>query len=174
MKTNEISFEHKGIASVLAQNRLVVPLNQREYSWEEDHVRELFQDFSHALATKQGAYFLGTLVFTKGANDYPEVSDGQQRLATTTILLAAVRDYFQAQKDHKRAQHIADKYLATTDLKTTETVPRLRLNVDDHEFFRKPSSRTWALPIATSSRRSSLTFDSLAPLRSRRSTSQTC
>jgi Protein of unknown function DUF262/Protein of unknown function (DUF1524) len=137
MKTNEISFEHKGIGSVLAQNRLVVPLNQREYSWEEDHVKELFQDFSSALAVKQGAYFLGTLVFTKGANDHPEVSDGQQRLATTSILLAAVRDFFQAQKDDKRAQHVADKYLSTTDLKTTETVPRLRLNVDDHEFFRK-------------------------------------
>lgn len=98
MKTNEISFEHKGIGSVLAQNRLVVPLNQREYSWEEDHVKELFQDFSSALAVKQGAYFLGTLVFTKGANDHPEVSDGQQRLATTTILLAAVRDFFRRRR----------------------------------------------------------------------------
>lgn len=137
MNTNEISFDHKGIGSVLAQNRLVVPLNQREYSWEEDHVKDLFQDFSNALAIKQGAYFLGTLVFTRGANDFPEVSDGQQRLATTTVLLAAVRDHFQAKGDGKRAQHIADKYLATTDLKTTENVPRLRLNVDDHEFFRK-------------------------------------
>jgi hypothetical protein len=137
MKTNDISFDHKGIGSVLAQNRLVVPLNQREYSWEEDHVKDLFQDFSNALAIKQGGYFLGTLVFTRGAHDYPEVSDGQQRLATTTILLAAVRDHFQERGDHKRAQHVADKYLATTDLKTTETVPRLRLNVDDHEFFRK-------------------------------------
>ena len=47
------------------------------------------------------------------------------------------RDYFHHQKDLKRAGHIADKYLCTTDLKTTETVPKLHLNVDDHEFFRK-------------------------------------
>lgn len=137
LNTSEISFEHKGIGAILAQNRLVVPLNQREYSWEEDHVRELFHDFSSALAGKHGAYFLGTIVLTKGSGASPEVSDGQQRLATTSILLSAIRDYFSAQKDSKRAGHIAEKYLATVDLKTTDTVPRLRLNVDDHEFFRK-------------------------------------
>lgn len=114
-----------------------MPLNQREYSWEHDHVKELFQDFSDALAKNKGGYFLGTIVLTKGGADQPEVSDGQQRLATTSILLAAVRDYFQAQGDAKRAAHIASKFLYTTDLDTTETVPKLRLNVDDHEFFRK-------------------------------------
>lgn len=137
MNTSEISFEHKGIGSILAHNRLVVPLNQREYSWEDDHVNELFHDFSNALAKNKGGYFLGTIVLTKGGADQPEVSDGQQRLATASILLAAVRDYFQAQGDAKRAGHVASKFLYTTDLDTTETVPRLRLNVDDHEFFRK-------------------------------------
>lgn len=137
MNTSEISFEHKGIGSILAQNRLVVPLNQREYSWGDDHVNELFHDFSDALAKNKGGYFLGTIVLTKGGGDQPEVSDGQQRLATTSILLAAIRDHFHTQGDTTRAAHIAGKFLYTTDLDTTETVPKLRLNVDDHEFFRK-------------------------------------
>jgi Protein of unknown function DUF262/Protein of unknown function (DUF1524) len=137
MATSEINFEHKGIGTILSHNRLVVPLNQREYSWENDHVQELFQDFSNALANSKGSYFLGTIVLTKGGGENPEVSDGQQRLATTTILIAAIRDYFFAQKDVKRAGAIADTYLRTIDLKTTNTVPRLRLNVDDQEFFRK-------------------------------------
>jgi len=137
MATSEISFEHKGIGTILSHNRLVVPLNQREYSWEYDHVQELFQDFSNALANSKGSYFLGTIVLTKAGGENPEVSDGQQRLATTSILIAAIRDYFFAQKDLKRAGAIADVYLRTIDLKTTDTVPRLRLNVDDQEFFRK-------------------------------------
>lgn len=137
MANSEISFEHKGIGAILSQNRLVVPLNQREYSWEYDHVQELFQDFSNALTKSKGVYFLGTIVLTRGGGENPEVSDGQQRLATTSILLAAIRDYFHQQKDFKRASAIADKYLRTIDLKTTDTVPRLRLNVDDQEFFRK-------------------------------------
>lgn len=137
MKNSEINFEHKGIGAILAHNRLVVPLNQREYSWQDDHVRDLFEDFASVLASNQGSYFLGTIVLTKGSGDQPEVSDGQQRLATTSILLAAIRDYFYTHGDSKRAAAVAEKYLCTTDLTTTETVPKLRLNVDDHEFFRK-------------------------------------
>ncbi len=134
---NDINFELKGIGQILAQNRLVVPLNQREYAWEKDHVKELFQDFSNALAKGKGGYFLGTIVLTKGSGDNPEVSDGQQRLATTSILIAAIRDYFAEHNDPKRAGAIADEFLRTVDRKTTDTVSKLRLNVDDQEFFRK-------------------------------------
>ncbi len=132
---DEIGFEHKGIGAVLAHNRLAVPLNQREYSWEEEHVRELFHDFANAIANNRGTYFLGTIVLTRGEGDVPEVSDGQQRLATTTILLAAIRDYFARNGDSKRAVSIEQDFLRTTDRRTTDTVPRLKLNVDDNEFF---------------------------------------
>jgi hypothetical protein len=131
----EIGFEHKGIGSVLAQNRLTVPLNQREYSWEEEHVKDLFSDFATAIAKGKNSYFLGTIVLTRGEGDIPEVSDGQQRLATTTILLAAIRDYFSSIGDKKRADSIEHDFLKTTDRETTETLPKLRLNVDDNEFF---------------------------------------
>src|ERR1019366_2956481 len=132
-----IGFEHKGVGAVLAHNRVVVPLNQREYSWEEEHVRELLHDFANAIANNRATYFLGTIVLTRGEGDVPEVSDGQQRLATTTIPLAANRDYFFRNKDAKRAASIENEYLKTTDIETTETVPKLRLNVDDNEFFTK-------------------------------------
>lgn len=131
-----IEFEHKGIGKALAHNRFVVPLNQREYSWEEEHVTDLFQDFSNAIATNKATYFLGTIVLTTSAEGDPEVCDGQQRLATTTILLAAIRDYFHERKDAKRVSSLEHDYLFTTDVTTTDTVSRLSLNVDDNEFFR--------------------------------------
>ena len=132
-----IGFEHKGIGAVLSHNRLAVPLNQREYSWEQEHVEDLFSDFASAIADNRSTYFLGTIVLTRGTGDIPEVSDGQQRLATTTILLCAIRDYFKKAKDYKRAESIEQDFLKTTDLETTETVPKLKLNVDDNEFFKK-------------------------------------
>ncbi len=133
----EIGFEHKGIGDVLANNRLAVPMNQREYSWEQEHVNDLFSDFANAIANNQSTYFLGTIVLTRGDGDVPEVSDGQQRLATSTILLAAIRDHFHRIGDLKRAGSIEQTFLKTTDLKTTDIVPKLRLNVDDNEFFTK-------------------------------------
>ena len=89
--TESITFDHKGIGAILAHNRLTVPVNQREYAWEDEHVTDLFQDFANAIA-KRVSYFLGTIVLTGGKDNLPEVSDGQQRLATATILLAAIRD----------------------------------------------------------------------------------
>ena len=135
-KTGEIGFEHKGIGTVLATYRLAVPLNQREYSWVDEHVTDLFQDFTNAIA-QPGVHFLGTIVLTSGEGDIPEVSDGQQRLATTTILLAAIRDYFARSGDHPRAAEIEVKFLRETDMDTTCVVPKLTLNVDDNEYFTK-------------------------------------
>jgi hypothetical protein len=134
-KQELIGFEHSGIGTVLLHHRLAVPLNQREYSWEDEHVTELFQDLSNAIA--DGIYFLGTIVLTGGEGDVPEVTDGQQRLATTTILLAAIRDHLFRAGDRKRAGTIEREYLQTSDLDTTEDVPKLKLNVDDNEFFTK-------------------------------------
>jgi hypothetical protein len=131
----KIGFEHKGIGSVLNHYRLAVPLNQREYSWEVEHVNDLLTDFSNALYSGPGSYFLGSIVLTGGGEDGPEVSDGQQRLATTTILLAAIRDYFQEQGDEARVRYFEDTFLSTIDPRSTQTVPKLRLNVDDNEFF---------------------------------------
>lgn len=132
-----IEFEHRGIGEVLTQNRLAVPLNQREYSWEEEHIIDLFTDFANAIAENQSSYFLGTIVLTRGESEIPEVSDGQQRLATTTILLAAIRDYFYYNGDKIRSTQIEQQYLKKTDIETTNIVPQLRLNVDDNEFFSK-------------------------------------
>lgn len=137
-KQNEaIEFEHKGIGEVLAQNRLAVPLNQREYKWEAEHVEDLFTDFANAIAKNQSSYFLGTIVLTRGEGEIPEVSDGQQRLATTTILLAAIRDYFYSIGDKTRAASIEQDFLKKTDIETTDMKPQLQLNVDDNEFFSK-------------------------------------
>src|SRR5437016_1550269 len=92
-----IQFDHVGIGRALANHRLSVPVNQREYSWEDEQVKEVFQDLQRSI--DQGAYFLGTIVLTRGKGGALEVADGQQRLATITILLAAIRDYFHKKKD---------------------------------------------------------------------------
>lgn len=127
-----IKFSHTGIGSILRQ-RLAVPVNQREFSWEADHVTALLEDLNKAMSAKS-TYFLGTLVLT-GDENMPEVADGQQRLATTTIILAAIRDYFFGHNNRSKTDTIATEYLKTTDLDTDEPVPRLKLNVDDADFF---------------------------------------
>jgi len=133
-----ISFDHVGIATALKRNRLVVPVNQRDYSWEDRHVLALFQDIAKAISTGKSAYFLGTIVLTSGKKpDALEVADGQQRLATSTILLAAIRDYLHSQNEDMLVTSIEQEFLFTIVRETKSREPRLTLNVNDREFFEK-------------------------------------
>ena len=136
MISNDIKFESIGIAKVLADNRLKVPLNQRSYKWEEEHIKDLFADVTDSLSITE--YFLGTIVLTGGSgDDRPEIADGQQRLATTTVLLAAIRDYLIDQNQKDRADEIQRRFLMSLDLDTHEVVPFLELNVSDNEYFKQ-------------------------------------
>jgi hypothetical protein len=141
----EIGFEHIGIGTALNRNRLVVPVNQREYAWEDKHVLDLFQDFSKAIGQDRKTYFLGTIVLTKGKDNVPEVADGQQRLATTTILLAAIRDYLANKNEHNLVQSVENEFLFKIVRKDNDFSPRLTLNLDDNSYFKnrilsKPNS----------------------------------
>ena len=131
----QISFDELGIAAILRRFRLVVPPNQREYSWKKKHVTTLFQDLQKALQDEQaGAYFLGTVVTISKSEDILEVVDGQQRLATTAILLTEIRNHLRV-KAAKIAEHITNHFLQDIDTDRQEYVTKLRLNTDDNEFF---------------------------------------
>lgn len=74
-----------------------IPDYQRPYAWTTEQAGELFNDLISAMqdARVSGAtsqYFLGSIVLIKADRDPKSfVVDGQQRLSTLTILLAALR-----------------------------------------------------------------------------------
>jgi len=73
--------------------RFEIPSYQRPYSWTTREARELLDDVVEAMQDGQDDYFLGSFVLVKQPNlKHAEVVDGQQRLTTLTILLAALRD----------------------------------------------------------------------------------
>lgn len=131
----ELKADLIGIARAITENSFQVPRNQRSYAWEEEHVRELFDDLSGAIARKEPHYFLGAVVVAAREGQPAEVVDGQQRLATTSLLIAAIRDYFISQDDKQRWPEIERSYLMARDLRTTDIIPKLRLNAVDHAFY---------------------------------------
>ena len=126
-----------GIGHLLQDSKLQVPTYQRSYAWTDKNVTQLFKDLGTAIAEGESEYFLGSIVLIGETTDRPSVVDGQQRLATITILLSAIRDYFQAKGDGGRASKIENDYLLETDLRTQEQTPKLKLNESDHDFFYK-------------------------------------
>src|SRR5579863_7143740 len=107
---SEIGFAQLGLGSILKQNRLAVPPNQREYAWELKYVRTLFQDFAREIDGDDRMYFLGTIVTIPRPNGTLEIVDGQQRLTTATILLSAIRDYLR-QAEPELAEYIDADFL---------------------------------------------------------------
>lgn len=68
-----------------------IPPYQREYSWQKSQWEELFQDLIEA----DGSHFLGTIITLNKTTDAVqggvlELIDGQQRITTLTLLLAAI------------------------------------------------------------------------------------
>lgn len=137
---DRINIELLGIGRQIYNKMLAVPFYQRSYAWEDRHILDLFSDTINAIDDGESEYFLGTIVTTKNDTPRPEISDGQQRLATITILLSAIRDYFinsANQEDAQRASNITFQYLYSQDLSTLDTIPKIKLNDADNEFFLK-------------------------------------
>jgi hypothetical protein len=131
---NPIALDQIGLATALKSYQLVVPPNQREYAWEDTQVTQLLQDFAKAL-DEDAPYFLGTIVTIPRGSGELEVVDGQQRLATTALLLAAIRDYLRGQKEDMIVESINSDFLTGIDRERRERVPKLSLNIDDNELF---------------------------------------
>ena len=113
-----------------------IPSYQRPYAWMEVQAGDLFSDlYDFFVKEKDDTYFLGSIVLIKDeGKPHAEVIDGQQRLTTLTILLAAltqlstgnIRDAFQ-------------RYLCEPGnvLESLPQKPRLTLRERDRAFFEK-------------------------------------
>jgi len=133
---HQIGFEQLGLGSVLFRHSLRVPLNQREYSWTDRQVTDLFQDIAEAIANNSTEYFLGTVVAIPRQLGVLEIVDGQQRLASTAILLAAIRNYLrESPPDALIVERIENNFLSVIDPHARARVSRLRLNVLDSDYF---------------------------------------
>jgi uncharacterized protein with ParB-like and HNH nuclease domain len=136
-KSTGLQFTECGIAGALKQNTLAVPLNQRSYAWTEDKVQRLLEDLTQAFTTGENIYFLGTIVLTYGDNGRLEVADGQQRLATISIIISAIRNFLITIGDNKGAEKCQEDYLLEYDIATEDYRVKLHLNHEDHDYFFK-------------------------------------
>ena len=118
-----------------------IPLYQRPYSWDVQHVETLLDDLNAAMERSDPKeptpYFLGSIVIVKEEH-YPqsEVVDGQQRLTTLTMLLCVLRDITNKAGNSARADALNTRIYKVAD-EFSETSDRFRLNLRsrDRNFF---------------------------------------
>jgi DNA-directed RNA polymerase specialized sigma24 family protein len=156
MPESKIQFKLDGVAHLLQDRLLAVPIYQRSYSWEIDEVADFWADLAGTMPRTNNEYFLGTIVLTKeGPPGRETIIDGQRRLATTAILLSAIREEFRERGDTARADILGGQYLAKLDLETAEGIPGVCLNSEDDTYFRTTILRVDpSLPSIATGRRS--------------------
>ena len=125
MATGNFSFDIKSIGKLLKAERLAVPPNQRSYKWEETHIKNLLQDFDEAISNDDQDYFLGTIVLVQQGRNRPSIQDGQQRLATTTILLVRIRDMLHGVSRDATARSVDSDFIRDIDRTTEEMLSRV-------------------------------------------------
>lgn len=67
------------------QDKYVVPIYQRKYSWTDKEIEQLLEDIINR--EENDKYFLGTLTVDKKEDGRYEVIDGQQRLTTLCLIM---------------------------------------------------------------------------------------
>lgn len=134
-KIDKLEARLDGIGHLLADRYIMVPPYQRAYSWADEQIEELLRDLSDAMREKEAEYFLGTVVLTKNKAGQHAVIDGQQRLATISILICAIRNHFYAIGDAERADELHRDYLAKKELRGLSETPHLTLMASDNGFY---------------------------------------
>ena len=126
-------------------NLLRVPDFQRPYSWTISEAEHLLDDIIVSISDphdggQREGYFLGLVLLLKGA-DAPEpkqsrqfldIIDGQQRLATATIILASIRDIAR-DRNLGLAARLGDYIWSEPEGQTRQ--PRLTMRTSIEGFF---------------------------------------
>lgn len=101
--------EAKLIEFLKKSPQFVIPIYQRTYSWTEKECRQLWDDIIRTGRDKKlVAHFVGSIVYVeKGLSNLTTqepllVIDGQQRLTTLTLLLAALAKALEKQEEGNR------------------------------------------------------------------------
>jgi uncharacterized protein with ParB-like and HNH nuclease domain len=148
VRAQELTF----LDLVQGEKQFQVPLYQRTYSWTDAQLGQLWCDIcEHAESTAAGAarsgHFLGSVVLAPspslqaGGVQRWLVVDGQQRLTTLMVALAAIRDHLHEAAEPAVADRVHRQYLVN-EFRQGEDHLRLLPTQADRDTFRALVMRT--------------------------------
>ena len=118
-----------------------VPRFQRDYSWDEEQWDELWQDIDNRFPQEQ--HYMGYIVLQSTDNKNFIIIDGQQRLATVSIiilatlyeLLSLIKNDQEKDSNQKRLETIKNNFIGFTNPVTLVLQNKLVLNRNNNSYF---------------------------------------
>jgi len=122
-----------------------VPPFQRDYSWAEENWEDLWQDILILHNDLTASHYMGAIVLQNSSTSEKEftIIDGQQRLATLSIIAIAVieriRQLVEQEVDpeanRERQDILKRTYLADRDPRSLRYSSKLLLNENNNDFY---------------------------------------
>ncbi len=115
---NKIEATDKSISNLLKNQKFTIDYFQREYRWQEKHMKSLVEDLTNTFLKSYNegdrrsdvpnyqSYYLGPVVFnTNVESNKKSIIDGQQRITSLTLILIYLNHL---QKDNSQKVPISD------------------------------------------------------------------
>ncbi len=115
----QVKTSDKTIREYLNSLDTIIPTYQRSYEWGADQINDFMEDLYEEADTKEDSsrYFFGPVITNTRESDgrkVEEIIDGQQRLTTSTIFLAVLRDMLARHKNNEEANEV--RYIIKNEL----------------------------------------------------------
>lgn len=128
------------------ENKLTLPLFQREYTWDQDNWTKIWDDIEKTISTHAVEHFLGQIVLGRYKTithspkslikNFYHIIDGQQRITTATLFLCALRDEASANGNKEIANEIQRYVVTVSGDPNYDDDIIVTLSYLDKEFFK--------------------------------------
>lgn len=143
-KANMLNTRDVNFLDLIGNGKIYrVPPFQRDYSWDEEQWEDLWNDLIELLTKPTERHYMGALVVEAKSDREFKIIDGQQRIATLTILALATIDKLRTMAadgqdpdaNHERALNLRNKFVGEKDPASLIESSKLYLNESDNAFF---------------------------------------
>ncbi|MEZ2248646.1 DUF262 domain-containing protein [Microcoleus sp.] len=145
-RTNLLETRTTSFGDLIGNGKIYrVPPFQRDYSWTEENWEDLWQDILMLHNNLSVSHYMGALVLQSSATADKEftVIDGQQRLATLSIIAVTVIEKIrllveqnvQPEANRERQEILKRTYLGDRDPRSLRYSSKLFLNENNDDFY---------------------------------------
>lgn len=145
-KANLLNTTTSTFLELIGNGRLYrVPPYQRDYSWTEEQWEDLWTDVVDLIDRPEDTHYMGALVVEGRSDREFAVIDGQQRIATLSLLVLAVIKRLQSWADagkgaeteanRERASALRARFIGEKDPASLVETSKLTLNDTDNAFY---------------------------------------
>lgn len=166
--TSPLQASAEKAGTLISSSCFKIPSFQREYSWKNDKVSDLWEDLSSSVNSEN--YFLGLIILTEkksGKKEINNVIDGQQRLVTLSLLAKAMSNKARSLDQMMIADQIDSTFLRYMNFNTQKRHPRISFtDQSDDEIYKailsSDSQTVTGLPKGAASSQMKKSFDRLS------------